>query len=94
MYKRQPIYAVIKNIELYDRGTLVENSCQGALFYGSTEFTKLSTSYDNMFISGSKNCSYGIFLSFKEITLLQEYSNNSPKGSPFLSICQEIKTRE
>jgi len=88
-----PIYAVIKNIELFNEKTSIKNSCKNRFFYGNVSLENFSSSYEIKLSPISKNCNYNIFLSFKELTLLQPFSNPPKKieDAPFVSNCSIIK---
>jgi len=83
-----PIYAIIKNIE-----GLEEKSCQNAFFYGNRPLEKVSSSYEIKLSPISKDCNKMIFLAFKEVTLLQPFSNPPKKieDAPFISNCHIVK---
>ena len=87
-----PIYAVIKNIETFNKDSSIKNSCKNTLFYGDTPLEKLS-SYEIKLSPISQNCNYGISLAFNALTLLQPFSNPPKKveDAPFVSSCHVIK---
>jgi len=88
-----PIYAIIKDIELFNEKKSIKNSCKNRFFYGNVSLENFSSSYEIKLSPISKNCNYSIFLSFKELTLLQSFSNPPKKveDAPFISNCSIIK---
>ena len=91
-----PIYAKIKNIEMSDKKSLIENGCiKNTLFYGERSLETLSSKYELKLSPISESCMFTFFAMFHptstEPTLLQLDTKESKAEDPFVSTCRMVK---